>query len=84
MAARRASLIELSSSDESLMTPKSEILQIPERGHDYIRMVFKKPLRHGQHETFLFLNDDQDQTEECFLIKIIAGASRVRREAFAL
>jgi len=33
-----------------------------------------KPLRHGQHEAFLFLNDDQDQTEECFLIKIIAGA----------
>ena len=27
--------------------------------------------RHGQHEAFLFLNDDQDQTEECFLVKIL-------------
>ena len=62
---------KLLSSDESIMTPKSEILQIPARGYEYIRMVFKQPMRHGQHEAFLFLNDDQDQTEECFLVKIL-------------
>ena len=68
----RPRAFKLLSSDEALMTPKHETLRIPAGGYEYVRMVFAPLHRHGQHEAFLFLNDEQDQTEECFLVKVIA------------
>jgi hypothetical protein len=74
---RAARRFVLSSSDESLMKPKAEIMDIGALGSTYLRLWFAAAKEGmGVREVYLFLNDEQGSNEESFLFRIhpVGGA----------
>jgi len=62
----------LKSSDPNRVRPKVECVSIEPLGHVYIKLYVAPVARPGRFETYLLVNDDTDQNDECF--KIIVNA----------
>ena len=62
----------LISSDETVMKPRSNIMDVTARGTSYLRLAFLPPVtRHTTtSNVYLFLNNEEGQTEEAFLFTI--------------
>ncbi|CAM9334375.1 unnamed protein product, partial [Phaeothamnion confervicola] len=66
----RARVFRLASSDDSLLRPRYESVEIGGGAAGYLRLWFQAPAAPGAAEAFLFVNDDAGQNEECLLIKM--------------
>lgn len=64
----------LTSSDENVMKPRVEVLDVAPHGNSYLRLWFSKKrdeiLIGGSQEVYLFLNNDEGQNEESFLFQV--------------
>ncbi|GMH42847.1 hypothetical protein BSKO_10766 [Bryopsis sp. KO-2023] len=59
-----------------LITPKPQRLDLPARGVGFVGLEFdSKGARSGQKEALLFVNDDDDKSEECYKIRVDVYAS---------
>jgi len=70
----RARAFSLVSSDEAVCKPRDggDRLQIPPNGTEYLRLFFPA-MRRGLHQVFLFVNDEHDQSEDVFLLRLIVA-----------
>ena len=64
---------KLMSSDESVMRPRTETVDIDPRAVGHMRLLFHPIDVVGTTEVILFVNDEQDQNEEAFLLKLHVG-----------
>jgi len=64
----------LLSSDEGLMRPRHESVDIAGGAVGYLRLHFHPIEEVGTHEVILFVNDEHDQNEEAFLLKLHVSA----------
>lgn len=62
----------LISSDETVMRPRSNIMDVTARGTSYLRLAFLPPssCHTASSNVYLFLNNEEGQTEEAFLFTI--------------
>uniref|UniRef100_A0A7S4RCI7 Uncharacterized protein n=1 Tax=Ditylum brightwellii TaxID=49249 RepID=A0A7S4RCI7_9STRA len=60
----------LISSNEKLMIPKNNFIEINEKEIEYIRLQLFSVNKIGTFEVYLFVNDDGDQVKECFLLRL--------------
>eukprot|EP00953_Heterococcus_sp_UTEX-ZZ885_P009704 5698-Heterococcus_DN1.PRE.2 len=65
-----ARTFRLSSSNEQLMAVRYSTLEVEAGGTGFIRVWLHAPAGHGSSEVFLFVNDGNDQNEECLLIRM--------------
>jgi len=65
---------KLLSSDEGVMRPRQESVDIEARAVGYLRLFFHPIEEVGTHEVILFVNDEDDQNEEAFLLKCHVSA----------
>jgi Ca2+-binding EF-hand superfamily protein len=69
----RARSFRLRTSDPNLVKAKDPRLNISGRGKGFIRLWFA-PVQHaGTKEMFIFVNDEEDQNEECLLLRLSAN-----------
>jgi Ca2+-binding EF-hand superfamily protein len=61
---------KLLSSDEEIMRPRNAEVDIDARALGYMRLFFNPIETVGTHEVLLFVNDEFDQNEESFLLKL--------------
>jgi Ca2+-binding EF-hand superfamily protein len=61
---------ELRTSDPNVMKCKEPKLSVRKHGKAFIRLFFQPVHVPGIREFFVFVNDDEDQNEECLLIKV--------------
>jgi hypothetical protein len=61
---------KLCSSDEGIMRPRNGEVDIESRAVGYMRLYFNPVDVVGTHEVILFVNDEHDQNEESFLLKL--------------
>jgi nephrocystin-4 len=66
----RPRIFNLSSSDDSLVAPRYEKLPIAAGGSGFIRLWMQAPDETGNAEVFVFVNDEEDQNEECLLMRL--------------
>jgi len=70
----RARRYRILSSDESVMRPRNETVDIGPRAVGFIRLQFMPIDRVGTTEVVAFVNSEEDQNEEAFLLKLhVAG-----------
>lgn len=77
---RRFTLV---SSDEEVMRPRAEVLEVAGQGSVYLKLWFNKSSDEdclggsgrGSKEVYLFLNDPSGRTEECFLFHVFTSGS---------
>jgi hypothetical protein len=65
----------MSSSDEELMKPRVEHLEVAAHGNSYLRLWFNGSAKSSSgrgtlQDVYLFLNNDEGQNEECFLFRV--------------
>ncbi|KAG5181617.1 hypothetical protein JKP88DRAFT_270043 [Tribonema minus] len=66
----QARAFRLRSSDETVMAPRHGGLEAAAGGTGFIRLWLHAPDAAGSAEVFLFVNDENDQNEECLLIRM--------------
>ena len=69
----RARRYRILSSDESVMRPRNETVDIGPRAVGFIRLQFMPIDRVGTTEVVAFVNSEEDQNEEAFLLKLHVG-----------
>lgn len=65
----------LVSSNEEVMRPRSEMLEVAGQGSVYLKLWFGSSsarFSSTSQEVYLFLNDPNGRTEECFLFQVYA------------
>lgn len=61
----------LVSSNEEVMRPRTEVLEVAGQGSVYLKLWFNKgTLEAPPQDVYLFLNDPSGRTEECFLFQV--------------
>ena len=68
----RPQTYRLRSSDPSVMRPKQDRVTLEAHGTTYLRLFLAAPKTAGTSEVFLLVNDEADQSDECFRIVIRA------------
>lgn len=61
----------LVSSNEEVMRPRVEMLEVGGQGSVYLKLWFNKGVLDAPpQDVYLFLNDPSGRTEECFLFQV--------------
>ena len=69
----RSRNFRLRTSDPDIVKVKDPRLNISGRGKGFIRLWFA-PVQHaGTKEMFIFVNDEEDQNEECLMLRLTAN-----------
>ena len=69
----RARNFRLRTSEPDLVKVKDPRLSVTGRGKGFIRLWFA-PVQHaGTKELFIFVNDEEDQNEECLMLRLVAN-----------
>jgi hypothetical protein len=69
----RSRQFRLRTSNPDLVKVKDPRLSVVGKGKGFIRLWFAPVLRSGTKEMFIFVNDEEDQNEECLLLRLVAN-----------